>query len=88
MLGTWSTDPASLSEIRLYPNPASDQIYLEFSRTGSRDVEIYSVTGQLMHREEFIGNFCKIVLTSFRPGIYYLRVRSDGLVWSSKMIKD
>jgi hypothetical protein len=76
--------PDITGEDLLYPNPASDFVYLQFrSKTeATADVQILSGVGQLIKHYPVnivIGvNLLRITVSDLRPGIYVLRTNIDG----------
>lgn len=60
--------------VRLYPNPAGEQLSLETSLNGDFTVELYNLNGQTLFTETLNGNAHTLDLTSFAEGIYYLRM--------------
>lgn len=66
----------SLSQTNVYPNPATDFLYLENARD-LVDVKVYSVTGQMIYQAEAVDN--AINVGNFPPGMYTLRANGlDG----------
>lgn len=73
----------SNKSLTIFPNPSSDFIHLK-SEEKIKTVEIYSITGQLMHK----GNKEKINVSSFSPGVYILKsILENGQSASKKFIK-
>ncbi|MCX6224478.1 MAG: T9SS type A sorting domain-containing protein [Bacteroidia bacterium] len=71
-----------LNSFKIYPNPASDLVYLNLEKPANRVIaEIVNILGEVILRNEFIEpgelNF-KLDLTGLASGIYYVRVRADG----------
>jgi hypothetical protein len=79
--------------INVYPNPASEQVNIEFSLEQDQvvSVEIFDLTGRLVSKEE--NSFSKGVrriaynIRSFRSGIYYVRVKAGEEVQTVKWVK-
>jgi hypothetical protein len=71
----------------LYPNPARDRIYwklpLEHS-TGEFGAELFDTSGRLVQKRQLQDPSMDI--SGLGPGIYYLRVRTGGLVYHSKLM--
>ncbi len=67
-------------KIKLYPNPAKDQINIEIKGFNSKvDFQIYSISGQLLHTQSNINvsNTYSIPIGSLSSGMYLLRVNSS-----------
>lgn len=68
----------------IYPNPASDYLFIQSESGAEFSVELYNALGQKV----FTGiNSNSIELFSFAPGIYTLKVFSGGLEKSFKIVK-
>jgi 1,4-alpha-glucan branching enzyme len=72
--------------IRIYPNPADAQIMLDGLNAGAR-IEIYSITGKLMHQSEQENNqSVQLNLKHFQPGLYIVSVIQNGERKTRKLI--
>ncbi len=75
--------------LRIYPNPASDQVSFEIKQDNfiTAEVMVYTITGkQLLHtivnnRDPFIFN-----VKNFDSGLYLVKVNLDGKEYSKKLI--
>ena len=90
---TWitsSTTPVGIAQnsferatVSVYPNPATDVVY--FSENVVADVEIYSITGQLVLRQE---NASEINIERLKSGIYFMKGEADNKQFVGKFIKE
>jgi hypothetical protein len=68
----------SISGFNVYPNPAKDNITVEYRSTNSyENVSIYNITGTLLYTERYEttgDNKLSFNLESYTPGIYFCRV--------------
>ena len=90
---TWissSTTPVGIAQnsferatVSVYPNPATDVVY--FKGNIVADVEIYSITGQLVLRQE---NASEINIERLNPGIYFMKGEADKKQFVGKFIKE
>lgn len=71
------------SQMRIYPNPASDYLNIESDDLILRS-EVYSLTGKLMLQNN-AGN--RIDVTSLSPGTYMLKVYTPGKAATQKFIR-
>jgi len=74
-------------QIRIYPNPANQLIFVETKETGSYSIEISSMKGQIIHNSNFEGNSYQIDLSAFQKGVYLITVKSDDIVTTRKIIR-
>lgn len=65
---------------RIYPNPATDQTEVVFQnqRSETHELEIFSLTGRLVHRITTIQNTIPIDTHSFSPGYYLIRLTNSN----------
>jgi len=69
----------------LYPNPASDQVYLN-SKIGIEKVQLLNISGQVMFEKSVSGNKAEISTSEFKPGIYFVKVFSQNNVITRKLV--
>lgn len=66
------------SNIRVYPNPASDRIWIRALTGQMRSVEVYNAAGSLVAGEEKAGTVAlSLQVSDWAPGIYFVRVLTD-----------
>ncbi|HET8962832.1 MAG TPA: T9SS type A sorting domain-containing protein, partial [Chitinophagales bacterium] len=58
--------------IALYPNPVSDQLFINSVDAFIMDVQLYQINGQLMYENNSPSNAIQIDVHSFPVGIYFL----------------
>ncbi len=74
------------SEFRVFPNPASDHVYIESDKI-ILQVEIYSTTGQLLKIIPTKAYSLPVDLSGLRKGLFFLRVFLEtGEIQSRKLI--
>ena len=73
-----------------YPNPAKDNVYIEFSPDVScRAAEIYTLDGRLVETCHGTSLQTTIDISSLNSGVYMLKLRmSDGKEWSERIVKE
>lgn len=76
--------------ISIYPNPAKDEFYINFSGNimGKVSIEIYDMSGKLISSEDKISPDAKKVISTDRlvNGIYIVKVKGLGIDAVSKVI--
>jgi uncharacterized protein (DUF362 family) len=81
------------SAIKVYPNPASNYLFIQFDKTVSSDnyIEIFDLKGNLMyhknHSAQYIQNKNLINIRHFPKGNYILKVGSDQEHYIYKITK-
>jgi len=78
-----NTQVITLDEIQVYPNPASDVVFVR-TPSGSqiRSVELYSMNGQRFTSSVAMG---RIDVSALAPGLYILQLQIDGKLWQSRL---
>lgn len=77
---TLNLPQSGLKNIRLYPNPAVDETYLEIPESlGTLSVEIFGINGRLHKFLQFEGNTQKngVPLDGIDSGLYLLKINSS-----------
>jgi hypothetical protein len=79
--------PSSLSkvtsdvEVKVFPNPASDLLFLRTNDFVEGEIEIVDVQGRKVLTQAFKGKNTEVQISSFNSGIYILKLRyKNGLV--------
>jgi len=79
-------------ELHLFPNPASQQIFIPLNRTFENQIFIYNDLGQLVIQnvapKEFNGNYFNINLESLKPGIYNCIVQTPNETQVATFVKN
>ncbi len=67
--------------LEVYPNPASDRIHVVFDLVGRTDIDVIDMTGRLVYTTHYdasgFTNF-SLDLGSLNPGVFFIRVSSEG----------
>lgn len=71
------------SALKIYPNPVLDRLYLEGAKIDA--AEVYSITGKLLLRFEQVNGF--VELRDLEPGMYLIRVKSQDLEATLRVVK-
>ncbi|MEL7222212.1 MAG: CotH kinase family protein [Bacteroidota bacterium] len=64
-----STDEVAAQGMNLYPNPSTGQVIIEHSEEGEY-LEVYAITGALLHSVAIRGRQTSLDLSHLSPGIY------------------
>lgn len=71
---TLSVGEFSLFNINVFPNPASNALYINLSDNKSFDYKLYSVNGRLIYNDE-INKSTVLNTSSLANGLYFLQIR-------------
>jgi pimeloyl-ACP methyl ester carboxylesterase len=79
---THTEKPGSNQQYRIFPNPASDHIFIEFAKNQERTIQIliHAVTGNVIYKETlkevFPGNSIPINISTLPGGFYNIEIIS------------
>lgn len=73
------------SELKIYPNPSKDRVYLE-SINSIEKIEIYNIVGQKISEESIYSNSTSINMEGLHKGTYLIKVYTSEGVESRKVI--
>ncbi len=63
------------NQIRLFPNPSNlDIVHITADNTDIKNIEIYAITGQLMHSYTVNGDAFDVPISQLQVGMYYVRI--------------
>lgn len=79
-----STENSKQKNIIIYPNPANNFLQFNINET-SAEISIFNNMGVLIKHEITVEN--KIDINSLIPGIYYIHIKANGDMYSSKFVK-
>jgi hypothetical protein len=84
---TTFSDQEEAISYRMFPNPASEAVYLETS-SEIQEIEVFNGGGQcLLHKTGLSLYSTKLNISEFIPGIYLVRVKMVGnQLVSSKLV--
>ena len=72
----------------VYPNPATDIINLQFSKTEKRQVQIFDINGRLVSESSSDQTLISIDARKFNNGVYTAKViDSNGLILTKRIVK-
>ncbi len=85
--GTLSTHENSLANIRVYPNPASKEVFIDGVTDKKATLEIISAEGRKVLETDRITNGKGINISGIAAGVYYINLKSGELKsYSQKLI--
>jgi len=91
-LAEYFVETIAQTEIKIYPNPTTEKITLEFSggvetqRIAS--LRLYSLSGQLLQEQPVHSATTTVSLAGFPQGVYILKVNVNGVTEDWKVIKN
>lgn len=85
--GTNQEVEKEISGLSIYPNPASDRIWLQLPGASEEEdiqVYIYDTSGRQLHQSRLRSN--ELDVSGYTPGLYYIRVVITGESFYSKVL--
>jgi len=70
--------------VRVFPNPASDYLFINFENTF--DVSVFDINGHEMIRLKDVSNEVKLSLRDFDSGFYFVKIDSDNHIEIKKVL--
>jgi len=77
VLSNTNISESNTEQIRLYPNPSSDKLFL-YTHVKSTTIEIYTAQGLLLNRYENIARTTGLDISSYRAGLYFAVFTVEG----------
>jgi hypothetical protein len=89
----YEEDKEKKNELFLYPNPASNELTVEFSNKDFENInaqlKVYTITGRLIYKTQFNTNnsFKVLSVDMLKNGVYIYRISlSNGIDKSGKLV--
>jgi len=73
-------------QIAIYPNPASDQLYIQLQNLRGEQVEIFNISGQRVKQERVQGDQVRIDTKNLRPGLYTVKIHAEEGVITRRVL--
>ena len=85
VVNTMDTESFNMDSVRLYPNPVKDRLYIQ-AQEAVQSVEIYDINGRLCQTHLNVQN--GIYTAKLAPGLYLVKIKSEGGSGTLKFIKE
>lgn len=76
-----STDPI----IRVYPNPTTDYVVINYNNSSEAMLNIYSIHGQLIH-SQYTTESVQLNTSQWNKGVYWVEMKNSHFLSTSKLI--
>ncbi len=76
--------------IKVYPNPATDYLYISSKSTGDAHVQLMNVYGNMVSEQTVCiseNTACKVDVSSLMTGVYFLKIRQEEHCETIKFVK-
>lgn len=81
-----SATKLSENDYKVFPNPATDELFVQSSYSGIKYIEIISTDGKTVYIGTKIGNLVQINVNGFDKGIYLLKISDEELTTVKKIV--
>ncbi|GAB4156862.1 MAG: hypothetical protein Tsb0033_07980 [Winogradskyella sp.] len=83
-----SVEDFEFNDLQMYPNPTKDQVTLKWDKPEDVSIRVYDTQGKIVFygKQVSLINQFSINVSSFNPGIYFVKVNSDKGEITKKLI--
>ena len=83
---TNAEEPELSTQVKVYPNPANQRMFIESSKEGKANVQLINILGEVVLEESIQLNQVQTLdLNQYQNGVYFLKVRSDNQINTFKI---
>lgn len=72
---------------KVYPNPATDKLYIELNDHAIKQILVTDISGKVVHRQSVTENVILLNTNSYTPGMYLVQMAGDNGVASVRFVK-
>jgi len=88
-IGTQVLPKEAISNLRIYPQPASQHLNIEAEGSHINKITVYSLEGKSLFEERFLGQErVKLNLPSLQPSLYILEIQTEEGSFRKKILLD
>ena len=66
------------NQISVYPNPATDKLYIDMREISDVNIAIYNITGKQLLSQKYLKKNITVNLSSFKQGMYIYKITDSG----------
>jgi dienelactone hydrolase len=85
--GTTATHNATMANLRIFPNPTSDVLYVQCEETAGLVLTVFDLTGKVIHTDVVQSPNSAISCNRWSNGVYVLRLENEQTVYQARFIK-
>jgi hypothetical protein len=86
-IGATGISEGNAKDALIYPNPASDVLYIDFDRPGQVNAIIYDVSGHVMVDRDLNELRNQLDISGLRSGVYLIKLEGSELLKIERIIK-
>jgi|GEM_PF-1787305 len=73
--------------IKAYPNPVINELFIQNNNRMITQVEVHSLNGQVLHKQAVSEQTIQLPFSTYKPGVYLVRISMGNEVKTIKVIK-
>jgi CubicO group peptidase (beta-lactamase class C family) len=81
-----SAEQIKTVQLEIYPNPTNGILTIGIFNPQNADIEIFNINGSLVYSKPLKSNQEQIDLSAYPKGVYFVKVRQQGLVKVEKVV--
>ncbi|MCG8410212.1 MAG: T9SS type A sorting domain-containing protein, partial [Bacteroidales bacterium] len=74
--------------INIYPNPASDKVFVNLMNINASQIDIVNSLGQVIISSEIESNNFEVNVSDFEQGVYFIQLHYNDKVFTQKLLID
>jgi len=74
-------------DVLIYPNPATDKLFIDFDRPQAVDVVLYDVKGQVVLEQSLTELRNQLDISTLRGGVYLIKLEGENIMKTERFIK-
>ena len=75
-------------KLKIYPNPAGAELYINMPNTKGYDLEIFNTLGSLIVSKKSCVNRSAINISALNKGLYYYKIKTQKLEFTGRLVKE
>jgi len=85
---TLGTDKNEIRSLKLYPNPTSSSVYIDYGDGGNASIIVWDIHGRIMKSQTIQGSGSSIDISSLEAGVYLFRITTANGTVNRRVIKE
>jgi hypothetical protein len=77
---------SNLSDLQIYPNPASDRLNIKLMNNANGKVAIYDINGRMINSHVLKDNLTSIRVNELKQGMYFLTITTETGIYNRKVL--
>lgn len=74
------------NNIKIYPNPSDGELFIKMKEEGETNIKIFNASGKIVKCGNYDTRIVNVNMNNFPKGIYIVKVKKNGEIYSEKII--